>query len=558
LALLYAGGWGVDMTKVLVVGLDGATFDVIRPLAADGRLPTLAYLMKEGASGSLRSNIPPITPSAWTSIFTGKNPGKHGIYDFERIDPQTYQLQTVRASQHSEKTLWQLLGEANKRSIVLDVPFTYPPQPLNGFMLSGYGTPRTPGSIFTYPQNLEDSLPAALRSEVRVALPSHRFDRSQQFIDEWQEIMAGRRKFLNYFIEQEAWDFFMVVFSITDNMAHVFWTYVDPTHPNYYREEGEVFREAFYHGYELCDQLLGELIEKAGPDTTTLVLSDHGFGSVRPRQYIFQRLLEGGYLKLQSLAGTLSLKSQLMKTAVTSYNRFPFLREWVKGLRPDRLVSLKRSLYNSGIMPSEKNLDLRESRIIPSSFGLSLWVNEQGRYSAGNVAPGQKAELLAELSQYLLADRDKVTGEPIVANTYEGERLYHGPFIAHRPDLVVEYANFFKPEAAPTLSNPYLEGGHTLEGIFLAYGTPIQRAAIQGAGLIDLTPTILHLLEQPIPPDMDGRVLTTAMTDGYLAAHPIQWSETPARLTSPLMAQSYTAEEEKEVNEQLRQLGYIE
>jgi predicted AlkP superfamily phosphohydrolase/phosphomutase len=370
--------------------------------------------------------------------------------------------------------------------------------------------------------------------------------------------MAGRRKLLHHFIENEAWDFFMVVFSITDNMAHVFWTYVDPAHPNYYREEGAAYRQAFFHGYQLCDQLLGELIEKAGPDTTTLVLSDHGFGSVRPRQYIFQRLLEGGYLTLKGTSGNLSITSQLMKTAVTTYNRFPFLREWVKGLRPNNLITLKRTLYNSGIMPSEKNLDPKESYIIPSSFGLCLWVNDEGRYSAGNIAPSRKAELLTELSQFLLADQDKVTGEPIVAGTYEGEALYHGPFIAHCPDLVVEYANFFKPDTAPVLLNPHLEGGHTLEGIFLAHGTPIQTTEIQGASLIDLAPTILYLLEQPIPPDMDGRVLTTAITNSYLATHSIQQGDTPAHLAKPRVAQSYTVEEDNELNEQLRQLGYID
>lgn len=544
--------------KVLLVGFDGATFDIIRPLVADSRLPTLAHMMETGAHGILRSNIPPITPSAWTSIFTGKNPGKHGIYDFEKIDPQTYRLQTIRSSQHNEKTLWQLLTEANKRSIIVDVPFTYPPQPFNGLMITGYGTPRTPDTIFTYPQKLADHLPPDLHPEVRVALPTHRFDRSQQFINEWQGIMAGRRKLLHHLIKQEAWDFFMVVFSITDNMAHVFWTYVDPAHPNYHREEGEAFREAFYHGYELCDQLLGELMEKAGPNTTTLVASDHGFGSVRPRQYTFQRLLEGGYLTLHGSSGTPSLKSWLMKTAVTTYNRFPILREQVKGLRPDNLVALKRTLYHSGIMPSEKNLNLKESRVIPSSFGLSLWVNEIGRYSAGAVAPSKKAAFLAELSQFLLADRDKVTGDPIVAHTYEGGTLYHGPFIAHRPDLIIEYANFFKPGGTTTSPNPHLEGGHTLEGIFLAFGPPIQTTTLPEASLIDLAPTILYFLDQPIPPDMDGRVLTTVITSHHLANHPMQMSDTPAQHHTSQTAESYTAEEEQELNEQLRQLGYID
>src|SRR5690554_4658229 len=313
------------MTKTVIVGLDGATWNIIEPLAGAGRLPNLAYMMREGATGILQSTVPPVTPAAWTSLFTGKNPGKHGIYDFQELDPQTYQFHSIRTDRHQEKTLWELLTEADRRSIFMDVPFTYPPRPFNGLMLTGYGTPRTPDTTFTHPANLASLLPDELQGEVRVALPTHRFDRSARFIEEWSEIMTGRRRLLNHLMRTESWDLFMVVFSITDNMAHVFWTYADPAHPNFYRSEAEQYREAFLHAYELCDQLLGELMEAAGPQTTTLVLSDHGFGSVRPRQYLFQRLLEGGYTVARQRNSSNPMRRQLLNFAVNSYTRFPFL-----------------------------------------------------------------------------------------------------------------------------------------------------------------------------------------------------------------------------------------
>jgi predicted AlkP superfamily phosphohydrolase/phosphomutase len=259
------------MTRVLVVGLDGATFDIIRPMVAQDRLPNLGRMMRVGSSGPLRSIIPPVTPAAWTSFFTGKNPGKHGIYDFQILNPEDYSFSTVRSHRHQEKTVWQLLGEAGKRSIILDVPFTFPPKPLNGWMLTGYGTPRLEGTEFTYPSDLAALLPPNLRGEVRVALPSTNFERSQAFIDEWGEVMSGRERLLRHMITDQPWDLFMVVFSITDNMAHVFWTFLDPSHPNYQRPEGERYRQAFLTAYETCDSLLGELIDLAGGDTTTLV-----------------------------------------------------------------------------------------------------------------------------------------------------------------------------------------------------------------------------------------------------------------------------------------------
>lgn len=252
------------MSKVLVVGLDGATWDIIRPLVAEGRLPTIARLLDKGASGTLYSTTPPVTPAAWTTFFTGKNPGKHGIYDFQRLNHETYELTSVRTEQHREQTLWELLGEAGFRSIILDVPFTYPPRPFNGIMITGYGTPRVSNTTFTHPVDLTEHLPPRLHSEIRVALPSYRFDRSRPFIQEWQEIMRGRQKLLRYMIDEEEWDLFMVVFSITDNMAHVFWTYIDPAHPNYFRPEAEEYREAFLGAYEQGDRILGELMERAG------------------------------------------------------------------------------------------------------------------------------------------------------------------------------------------------------------------------------------------------------------------------------------------------------
>lgn len=548
------------MSKVLVVGFDGATFDVIRPLVTEGRLPTLAKLFDEGAFGTLQSTIPPVTPAAWTTFFTGKNPGKHGIYDFQKLDPETYSFSTVRTDQHREKTVWQLLGDAGYRSIIMDVPFTYPPRPLNGWMITGYGTPRTPDTTFTYPENLADHLPADLQSEVRVALPSNRFDRSQRFIDEWEEIMDGRQRMFRHMLDTQAWDLFMVVFSITDTMAHVFWTYLDPAHPNYDRPEAEKYREAFLGGYEKCDELLGELMDAAGTDTTTLVLSDHGFGSVRPRQYVFRRLLEGGYLHTKQPPLLSVFGDSLMKGAVKLYTEFPILREWVKGLRPGQRKSMKQNLRRAGLMPTDDSIDYSRSKIIPSNFGLRMWVNDTARFAQGAVAPHEREAVLAELSEYLKSDRDPVTGQQIIAETYQGKGLYHGPFEDDGPDLVIEYANLYDPNTPHKGQNPHVEGGHTPSGIFFARGSQIQNKEIEDAGLIDLTPTILHLFGEQIPQDMDGRVLTDIFTDSFQVRRPVEYSDDAANVaqSSGVESSGYTDEEEEEIKEQLRQLGYID
>lgn len=543
--------------RVLVVGWDGATWSVARPLIAQGRLPNLARLMAEGAHGPLCSATPPITPTAWTSFFTGKNPGKHGIFDFQEMDPQSYEFRSVRADRHREKSLWQLLSEAGKRSIVIDVPYTHPARPLDGWMITGYGTPRTPGTIFTYPENLAQQMPTELRSEIRVAQPRSRFDRSDAFLAEWDEIMAGRERLLAHLV-REPWDLFMVVFSITDNLAHALWTFVDPAHPNYYRPEGEKFRAGFFAAYERCDVLLGQLMEAAGPEAITLVMSDHGFGSVRPRQYIFQQLAEGGYLRYQSPPLLGALGGRAMATAMRAYQELPWLREWVKNLRPGQQQSVKSALQRGNLLPSGKTINPAHSEVIPSNYGLQLWVNEQGRFAQGIVPPAEKEKLLDELRAYLLGLRDPITNQPVIQAVYQGVALYKGSHSAEGPDLVIEFADFYQPDGPPPPRNPYLEGGHIDEGILLMHGDPISATPLQGASLIDLAPTILHLLGQPVPSDMDGQVLQTALTPEHRRAHPVH-AGGAARMDGPTpVAPDYTAEEEAAVTEQLRALGYLE
>lgn len=541
------------MPRLLLVGLDGATFDVLLPLVEAGRLPVLAGLLRRGSHAPLASTIPPITPTAWTTVFTGKNPGKHGIYDFRELDPATYQRKPVHVDRHREKTLWDLLGETGRRSIVLDVPFTYPPRPLPGLMITGYATPRTPGTRFSYPADLQAILPPALHDQIRVALPRHAFDRSQAFIDEWREIMDGRRRLLAHLARHEAWDFFFAVFSITDNMAHVFWTFLDPAHPNYTRPEAPAFREAFFGAYEQCDAALGELLAAAGPDVNVLVMSDHGFGSIYTRQFLFERLASGGFLRYSGgQRGRLNLRGRLLRLLLAAYTHAPALRELVKGLRPGSKRVLNESLRRSGLLPENAAIDVARSPLLPTDFGLQLWANSRDRFPQGPVDPAEKEALLARASAHLLAAAAP-NGQPIVAAAYRGAELYRGPEAAAGPDLVVELANFYRPDGRGA-HNPHLEGGHTPQGIFLAAGPAIaQGARLQDPALVDLAPTVLHLLGEAVPPDMDGRVLAELEA----APRPVVRASAPAVHDEYGGSPALSAAAQAELEEQLRQLGYL-
>lgn len=547
------------MTRVLIVGLDGATFSVIDPLVREGRLPHLKALLEEGAWGTLQSTYPPITPTAWTSFFTGKSPGKHGLFDFQEIDRQTYEHRSVRSDRHNEKSVWQLLGEAGHRCMVIDVPFTFPPKPMNGYLIAGYGAPRTEHAPIGFPADLRERLPAGLQEEVRVALPQRAFDRSQAFIDEWQEIMRGRERLLQHLAVNEAWQFFMVVFSITDNLGHVFWPYVDPAHPNYHKPEGAGYREAFFAAYERCDELLGKMMKWSGEETTTLVMSDHGFGSVRPRQFMFQHLAEGGFLKYQQTTSSPLAGDWLRRAMIRLYNGAPYLRDWVKSLRPERQDRIRSALLKRGLMPSSQSLDPERTLVIPANYGLQVWVNDKGRFSRGPVEPREKSALLEQVREHLLASRDPVTGEPVFKNVHRGTEIYKGPAARDAPDLVAEHTDFYRPEEPATEPRPHLDGGHSMDGVFLARGPHVRAGRIEDMSLIDIAPTVLHLFGLPIPPDMDGHVVSEILSESHRRQYPIQIGTTPAieKDQGGTSDSGYTPEQEAEIEKQLRELGYI-
>jgi predicted AlkP superfamily phosphohydrolase/phosphomutase len=247
----------------------------------------------------------------------------------------------------------------------------------------------------------------------------------------------------------------------------------------------------------------------------------------------------------------------MLKLATDTYMRFPFLRERVKNLRRGQLKAVKQTLRRGGLMPDSSNIDYSKSLIVPTNFGLRMWINSQDRFPQGIVPVQDKDRLIEEVREFLKSDRDPINGRPIIAEVYRGDELYQGDFVSHAPDLVIEYANFYDPDAAPVAANPHLEGGHTLDGIFLSSGPNIRSGKTEDASLMDLSPTILHIFGLEIPPDMDGHVLEEIFTDEYRRGHPIRRGTIPARYDSIEAVPGLTSDEEREVYEQLRRLGYV-
>jgi len=543
--------------RVLVIGLDGATFDIIKPLVAKGRLPTLGRLMDQGSHGVLRSAYPPITPTAWTSFATGKNPGSYGIYDFQRVDPETYVFEPVPANQHGQRTLWRILSEMGRRSVVLDVPFTYPPESIDGCIITGYGTPTTKDTVFTYPPQLRDEL-AARCGSCEVATVGGRSDLDASYFEQWDQILSSRACISSHLMDEVDWDFYMIVYGVTDNLQHTLWAFLEPQHPAYHSAEGQHYRERLFSYYERVDQLAGELLTRCDGNTHVLVMSDHGFGSTRTSKYLSKLLIDEGLIRYKGLPLLSKSTTWLMQWLLDLYHSTPLLGNIIRRLSGRQKAGLKQALTRSTLLPTAENVDWDHTLAFPGGYGLQVYVNRRDRFSQGTVSPGVEYEELVEhISERLLSLADPVSGDPVVKAVHRAQDVYRGPFADQAPDLIVEYSNVYSPDRTETSGplNPGLEGNHTMEGVFVGYGSHILPHVAVEPQISDLAPTALYLLGQPVPEDMNGRVLTEIIEPDYLADHPVTYSEATAGAAS---GEGYSAEEAESIREQLRALGYIE
>ena len=271
------------MQRVFMVGWDGATFDLIKPWVAEGKLPHIARLMQSGSAGPLRSTIPPWTFPAWTSFMTGKNPGKHGIYDFFRPKPGSYELEFVNGSHRREATFWQLLSRAGRSVVAISIPCTFPPDPVNGVMISGFDFPgEGPGSYV----DAKGMYPPELFEELSRNVGRHPIDasiiqdinegRHEAAVNQMVALIGDQAATAKYLLRR-SWDCFMILFGESDGIGHQFWKYCDPKSPLFVAQPASL-RDSILRVYQELDRKLGELLALLPPDTTVLMMSDHGFG----------------------------------------------------------------------------------------------------------------------------------------------------------------------------------------------------------------------------------------------------------------------------------------
>lgn len=536
--------------KVLIIGLDGATFDILNPLMAEGRLPNLAAIKREGCWGDLNSTVPPITPVAWTSFMTGKGPGKHGLFDFDQVRSD-YSTFPVPANQHNHKSLWRMASEAGKRVIALDIPFTYPPEEVNGVLTCGFGAPRDAEASFCYPSHFADEMRDRF-GDFPVAVPDTLTRADAKLFASWDRILENRAQVIPYMHQNYQWDLFMVVFGVTDNILHALWTYLEPQHPDYYLPEAPAMREKIASYYAQVDQIIGKLMSRTDSETRVFVVSDHGFGTTATRDFLPQLLMDNELLFYKGKGGISRLRGFAMKQFLRLYHNFPPLKFLLRGLSQSRKTQIKAGLMRS--------IDWSRTYVFTGSQKLQLhvYVNRADKFEQGiPMTDAEYDELLAELKELLLSLRDPNLGGQILSEVHETGRMYVGEHEAVVPDLVLKYANFYDPDRTDAeVTSDRLEGNHVPEGVLIARGPGILRGKMKHFNLVDIAPTCLYLLDMPIPADLDGGIMESLFMDSVLKEVPPIYSTEPAVIGRG-KSDGYSKEEAEQVREHLRNLGYL-
>jgi predicted AlkP superfamily phosphohydrolase/phosphomutase len=542
--------------KVLMIGLDGATWNLIKPWASQGYLPTFRRLLDEGVHGDLESTIPPWTIPAWNAISTGKNPGKLGFALFASRQKGSYTFKP-EFLYTKETDVWHILSDAGKTVIVVNPPNVHQATRVNGCMVSGFLYLNK--EVLMHPKALKnkldeavggyevDVLDADIASDVEkryeFARTVAKKEEDERYVERVHRVLEKRFKASRHLLK-EKWDFAFLVFVATDRLQHRFWTN----------------KSILLDLYKKIDSELQTLLSIIDKDTIVIMVSDHGFGPVKRRFNINEWALKEGYLELKK-----ENNSNWNKTAnaLRGLKLLPLVRAAMK-LVPSRISRSLNAKVNYVIVEGS-NVNWENTILFtqPSEHVCGdLYLNVIGREPNGAVDPKDYERTRNEIIEKLRNLKDSTNGEKITAKVYRKEEIYEGENLDRAPDLMIQIDdNIGGFNARVGYNQTFMEskeGDHKQNGIFLAYGPQIKKETkIEGARIYDITPTILHIFDLPVDKDMAGRVLKEIFaTESQLSKREVRCQAYAAK-RSEGGEQTRSDETEEKIKDRLRKLGYI-
>jgi predicted AlkP superfamily phosphohydrolase/phosphomutase len=532
--------------RVLVVGLDGASLELLDPWIDSGDMPNLARLIASGVRGGLESVVPPQTPPAWTSAITGVYPGKHGIFNFFRPRFGPGPVRLYGTAERRVPALWDLLGARGMRSVILHLPATFPPPALEGCLVVGVPITDLKADC-TYPRELKDDLLAHIPGYKLFPNAGYlRVDRDAYFRDAVETLRAHTEEAL-YLMQRERWDLFFTLWHMGDGLMHFFWR-------DMVGKTGDAAREFYIRDYyREADRSLGRLLERAGDGTHVIVMSDHGFGGVDRAISLNLWLSKNGFLKARVPFPLVALKARRkLEKVVRRKLHLPSRKEESEDVMRRVVETVER--FGAGI-----RWDRSRAHAELPGF---IWINTRGRDAFGIVEPGEEYERERErIRAGLRALCDPETNEPVFSRVLTREEAFRGPADGDAPDLVAlprsgyvtTYGVQRERVIGPVQPRSW-NGYHVMRGMIVLSGPGIcSGERLEGGRIVDVAPTILHLLGLPVQPAMDGRVLEAAFQPSALEARPVRVGEIFVALSAGPAEDS----DSEAIEQTLRDLGYM-
>lgn len=531
------------MGRVIVIGIDGATWDLLEVLMDRGVMPSLNDLSKDSVVGDLKSTNPPVTAPAWISIATGVNPGKHGCFDFNKAEKSLSNLRPLQSWDIQAKTFYEILSEKGKKSILVNLPGSYPP----------LTSQITITSLLTQGENCV--FPEELKKESEV------FDNYRIFPDTSFLRKGDLRKYINdvYSVEKKRldimkhlwnkdWDCFFIVFSGGDWLSHEIFSEM---------LSGKAPEEA-YDVFRLFDEAIYFVAKKMNSDDNLMIVSDHGFKRAKGVLHLNEILFKRGFLKpdFNNPSPPLSHKMEENLFSKKDYKKVPpfILKMGLKNVFVEKAIRALRKINFPYPLFLKADLSSTSALMLTSeSYGITI--NDKKRFVDGVVEESDYDKVREDLRNLLI--EIEFEGKKVFKDVFFKEEVYYGENIDLAPDIVFGDSEWGYSSAVRTLEkNPFAvveRGVHSLFGVFLCYGKSIVRGRLNKGEISvkDVTPMILYFLNEKIPQNMDGKVVKRIIEESFIKSHPIEFCEyeKPKRERKEI--------DGEEIQKKLKSLGYM-
>jgi len=524
------------MVKVLMIGLDAMSWNVIEPLISDGKLPTIKRLMENGVWGNLESCIYYFTSPAWKCLSTGKNPGKLGAFGNLTFDKIEKKLSLISSVSFKSKELWDILGEHGYQCGIVNMPFAFPLKAINGVLIAGILSPE---SGYAYPTELENRLQ---EYSYRISPKTSVIVDGKKALLEREELIKKRFFVSSKLLEENDFDFFQLVVFYVDEIQHYYWRQM---------EDGDLEYGNVIEGcWRLIDTEIGKLLEMLNEDCYIFVVSDHGATALKRVFGLNVWLRLNGYLNLKRTP----LKRRILDIIFEKISNKSTINRIAQAFQTSFLLGRRPFTLSPLVLIQDVNWKKTKAICIGQNC---IYLTTNDDYD----------RVRDELIEAIREIRDPRSGERIVEDVKKKEEMFKGEYLNMLPDLIIVpkegYRLFGHPLRGTTCDlwdypwKPW-SGYHRLHGTIIASGPHIRRGKrVDKATIYDVAPTILHIFGEPIPREIDGRVLREIFEENSNLAKKQVMYKTEEKQVRSKDSRYYSKEEEKMIIKRLKDLGYL-